>query len=93
LHLQAAGEVDVTPEGFPEGEITLKARNWRDMVALAQASGALPEGMAQTVENGLELLARMNGNRETLDVPLSFRGGRILLGPIPIGPAPVLRLR
>ncbi|GAW33679.1 hypothetical protein RA2_00722 [Roseovarius sp. A-2] len=93
LHLQAAGEVAVTPDGLPEGEITLKARNWRDMIALAQASGALPEGMAQTVENGLELLARMNGNRETLDVPLSFRGGRILLGPIPIGPAPVLRLR
>ncbi|MGX0876260.1 hypothetical protein ACSSV4_000935 [Roseovarius sp. MBR-154] len=93
LHLQAAGEVDVTAEGIPEGEITLKARNWRDMIALAQSAGALPESLAQTVENGLELLARMNGNRETLDVPLSFRGGRILLGPIPIGPAPVLRLR
>ena len=93
LHLQAAGEVDVTPEGLPEGEITLKARNWRDMIALAQSAGALPESMAQTVENGLELLARMNGNRETLDIPLTFRGGRTLLGPIPIGPAPVLRLR
>jgi hypothetical protein len=93
LHLQAAGAVDVTPDGLPEGEITLKARNWRDMIALAQASGALREGMAQTVENGLDLLARMNGNRETLDIPLTFRGGRILLGPIPIGPAPVLRLR
>jgi hypothetical protein len=93
LHLQAAGEVDVTSEGVPEGEITVKARNWREMIAVAQAAGALPESLAPTVETSLGLLARMNGNRETLDVPLTFSGGRVRLGPIPLGPAPVLRLR
>ncbi|MEI4231786.1 DUF2125 domain-containing protein [Roseovarius sp. D22-M7] len=93
LHLQAAGAVEVPPEGRPEGEITLKARNWRDMIAVAQAAGALPESLASTVENSLGLLARMNGNRETLDIPLTFSGGRVRLGPIPLGRAPVLRLR
>jgi hypothetical protein len=93
LHLQAAGEVDVTPEGLPEGEITLKARNWREMIAVAQAAGALPESLAPTVEKSLGLLARMNGNRKTLDIPLNFSGGRVRLGPIPLGPAPVLRLQ
>ncbi|SEL97541.1 hypothetical protein SAMN05443999_110123 [Roseovarius azorensis] len=93
LHLQAAGAVTVTDEGFPEGEITLKARNWRDMLELATASGALPQSLAQTLESGLSLIAQMNGNPQTLDVPLTFRNGRTLLGPIPLGPAPVLRLR
>jgi hypothetical protein len=93
LHLQAAGEVEVTPEGLPEGEITLKARNWREMIAVAQAAGALPDSLASTVENSLGLLARMSGNRNTLDITLNFSGGRVRLGPIPLGPAPVLRLR
>ncbi len=93
LHLQAAGAVSVTSEGFPEGEITLKARNWREMLALATASGALSQSLAQTLDNGLSLIAQMNGNPQTMDVPLTFRNGRTLLGPIPLGPAPVLRLR
>jgi hypothetical protein len=35
----------------------------------------------------------MSGNRNTLDITLNFSGGRVRLGPIPLGPAPVLRLR
>jgi len=93
LHLQAAGAVTVTAEGYPEGEITLKARNWREILSLAEASGALPQALAKTVENGLSLLAQMNGNPETLDVPLRFSRGLTFLGPIPLGPAPLLRLR
>ncbi|MAN98342.1 MAG: hypothetical protein CMN16_04510 [Roseovarius sp.] len=93
LHLQAAGAVKVTPEGWPEGDITLKARNWRDMLRIAAKTGAVPDSMLGTLESGLSLMAQMSGNPETLDVPLTFRNGRILLGPIPIGPAPILRLR
>ncbi|MFU8835668.1 DUF2125 domain-containing protein [Roseovarius autotrophicus] len=93
LHLQAAGTVDVDARGFPEGEITLKARNWREIVTLMRVAGVLPESMAQTVENGLGMMARMAGNPETLDVPLGFSDGRVWLGPVPIGPAPLLRLR
>jgi len=93
LHLQAAGEVDVTPAGWPEGEITLKARNWREIVTLLRTSGVLPESMAASVENGLGMMARLAGNPDTLDVPLGFGGGRMWLGPVPLGPAPRLRLR
>ncbi|MBC7132389.1 MAG: DUF2125 domain-containing protein [Roseovarius sp.] len=93
LHLQAAGTVDVTPDGLPEGEITLKVRNWREIVTLMRAAGVLPESLAGSVEQGLGMMARMAGNPETLDVPLVLDGGRVWLGPVPIGPAPVLRLR
>jgi hypothetical protein len=93
LHLQAAGEVAVTPEGWPEGEITLKARNWREIVTLLRTAGILPESLAGSVENGLGMMARLAGNPDTLDIPLGFGAGRMWLGPVPLGAAPRLRIR
>lgn len=93
LELQAAGEVTVDAQGHPVGEITVKARNWRDILKMAVASGTLGEGFAATLEDGLSLLAQMAGNPKTLDIPLNFRDGRVRLGPVPLGNAPVLRLR
>lgn len=93
LELLAAGAVTVDASGLPEGEITVKARNWRDILEMAVASGMLGEGFAATLEDALSLIARMAGNPRTLDIPLNFRGGRVRLGPVPLGAAPVLRLR
>lgn len=93
LHLQAAGEVAVDAAGLPEGSLTVKARNWREILQLAVNSGALPEGLAGSLEDGLSLVAQMAGNPKTLDIPLDFKRGRVFLGPVPLGDAPVLRLR
>ena len=35
----------------------------------------------------------MAGNPKTLDIPLNFKGGKVRLGPVPLGDAPRLRLR
>lgn len=93
LELQAAGDLIVDDAGWPTGEIVIKARNWREILGLAVASGALPQGLADTLEDGLGLIAGMAGNPRTLDIPLTFRNERIRLGPVPIGPAPRLVLR
>lgn len=93
LDLQLAGSVDVDEGGQPKGQITVKARNWRDILDLAVASGAIPEGLGSTLEDALGLMAGLSGNPNTLDIPLDFRNGRMLLGPVPIGPAPVLTIR
>ncbi|WP_135504410.1 DUF2125 domain-containing protein [Roseovarius aestuariivivens] len=93
LELQAAGELDVDTAGRPTGEIVVKARNWREILGLAVSSGALPQGLADTLEDGLSLIAGLAGNPRTLDIPLTFAGDRIRLGPVPIGPAPRLILR
>ncbi|WP_317055837.1 MULTISPECIES: DUF2125 domain-containing protein [Roseovarius] len=93
LELQAAGEMTVDAAGIPEGEITIKARNWRDILKLAVETGAIPEGFAGSLEDGLSLMSQLAGNPKTLDIPLGLRGGRVLLGPVPIGPAPRLVLR
>lgn len=93
LDLQLAGGVDVDEGGQPRGQITVKAKNWREMLDLAVASGALPEGLRPTLEDAFGLMAGLSGNPNTLDIPLDFRGGRMFLGPVPIGPAPVLVIR
>ncbi|MEL7280904.1 MAG: DUF2125 domain-containing protein [Pseudomonadota bacterium] len=93
LELLVAGEVDVDSAGLPEGEIVVKARNWRDILQMAVSSGTLNQSFADTLEGGLSLISQMAGNPETLDIPLNFSGGRVRIGPVPLGPAPVLRLR
>lgn len=91
MDLLLAGKVALDAAGVPEGELTLRAENWRDMLKLAEAAGALPPALVVTLETGLEMIAGLSGRRETLDLPFSFENGRMALGPIPLGPAPKLR--
>lgn len=93
LDLRAAGELDVLADGTPVGEIAIKAVNWREILELAVASGALPERLAGTVERGLETLAAASGSPDTLDATLTFRDGRVFYSFVPLGPAPRLVIR
>ncbi|MCV6587274.1 MAG: DUF2125 domain-containing protein [Marinibacterium sp.] len=88
-----AGRVDVDPDGIPTGSITIKAENWRDMLALAETTGSLSPDGAAAAERVLSLMAGLGGNPDALDVTLGLRAGNIMLGPIPIGPAPRIILR
>ena len=80
-------------EGFAEGRLDLRARNWEEMLDVAEASGALDPTLAGAVRAGLGLIARLAGDRNALDVPLDFGDGTARLGPIPLGPAPRLAQR
>ena len=93
MDLQAAGKLQVDAAGQPEGKITVRAKNWREMLRIAVATGAVAETFAPTIERALELLAEMSGNPKTLDAPLTFGNGRMSFGPIPLGPAPRLVIR
>ena len=91
VQIQATGSVDVDANGYPTGKLSLRAKNWREMIQLAVASGALDIGTGQSLETGLGLIAMLSGNKNTLDVPLSFANRVMSIGPIPIGPAPRLK--
>lgn len=93
LELAAAGTLDVGPGGIPEGKITIKARNWRQMLRMARDAGAIPPGLAGRLEQGLELISGLSGNSRTLDIPLTFSGGNVSIGILPIAPAPRMILR
>jgi len=90
---RAAGDLAVTPGGIPEGDLAIRAENWRAMVDLAENSGLLPARLRPTAEAMLGVLAGMSGSAENIDATLSFSNGRVFVGPLPIGPAPSLRLR
>lgn len=93
MDLRAAGELDVDDAGIPTGEITIKAENWREMLNIAVRGGYLQANIARSLENGLQFVANMSGNTKSLDVPLTFKNGRMSFGPIPLGPAPRLAIR
>ncbi|QBF30877.1 DUF2125 domain-containing protein [Thalassococcus sp. S3] len=93
LRVRAAGSFDVDAEGIPDGVIAIKAENWRDMLDMAQRSGALPADLMTPTERVFSMLAGLSGNPQTLDVQLNLRNGFVALGPIPLGPAPRFILR
>ncbi|MCF6234027.1 MAG: DUF2125 domain-containing protein [Rhodobacteraceae bacterium] len=93
LRLLAAGKLEVDDQGIPKGAITIKVENWRDMLDMARASGAVPEQLYKTAERGLKMLASFGGNPKALDVQFNFADGFVALGPFPIGPAPRLIIR
>ena len=93
LDLRVAGDLTISDTGRPTGEITVKATNWRDMIALGQASGALQPSAADILTKVLELVSAASGDPNTLDAPLTFRNGRISFGIIPLGRAPRLVIR
>ncbi|WP_164727028.1 DUF2125 domain-containing protein [Shimia sediminis] len=93
LRLQASGRVTVDNTGYPTGEITLRATNWRDIIEIARQSDQIGQGVLDAVEQGLELLSGLSGNPKTLDIPLNFKNGTTRLGPVAIAPAPRLTLR
>ncbi len=93
LDLRALGEVTADSQGLAEGEMTIRARNWEEMIQLGVANGAIPEGNAQAVVFGLRLLARTSGDPSSLSAPLQFRDGLTRLGPIILGPSPRLQRR
>lgn len=94
LDLQAAGKVKLDKSGVLDGEITIKATNWREILQVARATGAIPDSVYSLLEKGLSTLARFSGNSKTIDVPLQFRNGKTTLGGVlPLGPAPQIILR
>ncbi len=93
LDIRGRGTLGVDADGFAEGRLDLRARNWEDMLDMAESAGALDPSLTGALRAGLGLIARLSGDRDALDVPLDFEDGHTRLGPIVIGPAPVLARR
>ncbi len=91
LQIQAKGTLDIDGLGYPTGKIAIRAKNWKDMLQLAVSSGTLDAGTASSLEKGLGFVALLTGNKETLDVPLSFSNRVMSIGPIPLGKAPRMK--
>jgi hypothetical protein len=93
LLLRSAAALDVSEEGKLTGEWSLQARNWQDILTLAENAGTLPSQLRPQLDNILAALARGGGNPDAIDVTLTLRNGQIFLGFIPLGQAPRVILR
>ena len=91
LLLSATGKVTVDAEGVPEGRITIRAKNWKGMVAVAVTLGLVRPELAPTVQNMLAELAKGSPDPDVVELPLEFQKGWMSLGPLPVGAAPRLR--
>jgi hypothetical protein len=93
INLRAAGDLSVDQQGVPDGRITVKVTNWRDLLRVAENAGLLPEPLMPTIERAFEILAGLSGPADTLDAPLTFANGIVSFGPVPLGPAPRIVIR
>ena len=85
--LDASGSLSVAADGVPTGEIQAAITNWSEAVDIAVAAGLLAPIQAEQVRLGLRFVA---GEGDRIELPLSFRDGKVYLGPIPLGDAPRL---
>lgn len=90
VDIRGQGALTADTQGFAQGTLDIRARNWRALFDVAESSGALRGGLAGTLRAGLDLYARLAGDGDSLELPLRFEDGRAYLGPLPVGPAPRL---
>ena len=90
--LAVSGKGDVTRalDGRAEGEIALSIANWQALPDALVALGAMPDSMRPWVTRALRLLAAGASDPGLLEVPLTFKNGRMALGTLPLGAAPML---
>lgn len=92
LLIRAAAALDVSDRGLASGDVSLQARNWRDMLDLVQNAGKIDRPFRMQIENILSALARGGGNPDTLDLALELEDGTAFLGFIPVTKIPPLLL-
>lgn len=90
MRLRSAGKVTLDTDGWATGKLTLRLEDWHSPIAALVASGTLPDWAAQLLNETLSMAARFSPDPNKLDVPLTFRGRKTWLGPVPLGPAPRL---
>jgi hypothetical protein len=90
LTVTAAGDIAPDDAGLAAGRIDFSVTNWQPLVPAMVAAGAIKPELAQTVQTMLTALARDTGDENVLKLPLVLQDGRMSLGPLPLGPAPLM---
>lgn len=88
IGLQAQGALSRDAAGYGEGKITITLKDWRGLLSLLAATGSLDPVATGTLTRALEVLERIGGSPEALEVPISFAGGRGTVAGLPLLVAP-----
>ncbi len=87
MALKARGRFTIGPEGYPEGQIDITARNWREMLRLAVDGHLLPGAIADDIEAVMAVAAQLTGDGKTITMPMYLSGGYVRIGPVPVARA------
>ena len=90
LTATASGSVAPDDQGLASGRIEIAVTNWQRMVPALVAAGVVKPELSQTVENMMAALAQASGDPAVLNLPLVLDDGWMSLGPLPLGPAPMM---
>jgi hypothetical protein len=85
VEIRAQGAFDIDAQGNPDGRITFRTDQWREVIDLMVAAGVIDAGIAPTVVTFASAMATEGGAPE---FPIVFNAGRMSLGLLPIGAAP-----
>ncbi|MCR8722919.1 DUF2125 domain-containing protein [Frigidibacter sp. ROC022] len=93
LDLRLSGDIAVDAGGQLDGSLTIEASQWRRILDLAVKAGLVPEANRAMVEAALTFAAAASPDPENFSAPLTFSGGKMSIGALPLGAAPVLKLQ
>lgn len=90
MELVVRGDIAVDDQGFPEGRVQVEAREWRQMIRLAQGNGVIDREIAKNITTAIEFVTALTGSGDRLSLPLGLSGGKVRIGPFAIAEAPRL---
>lgn len=91
LGLSTTANVTVDAAGTPDGEMTMKVDNWRQMLEYTQRAGAITAQQSQQATLMLSIFANMSGTPGDISVTLRAQNGQLNINGIGLGPAPKIR--
>ncbi|MEM7423590.1 MAG: DUF2125 domain-containing protein [Pseudomonadota bacterium] len=90
MRLDLRGAFTVDDDGYPDGEIVIKAREWRQMVRIARLSGMIGRDLEDIITSAVEFVSVLSGGGDDLEFPLALGGGALSIGPFAIADVPRL---
>ncbi len=88
--LQATGSLGADADGYLVGDLSVAVQNYTELPALLAVYGVIKPTMAARVGKTLSFISALALDKSRVSVPLRFDGGKMYLGPLPIGEAPRL---
>jgi len=84
LDMLAQGSVNLDQDLQPEGSGTARISGGRAALTALAQGGTIPDGVAQTGQMVLSLMAKPAGNGDTLDLPLKLKNSTVSVGKLPV---------
>ncbi len=90
LRVMIRGTLAPDVNGYADGQIDIDVANWPILPTALAALGAVTPEVAPTFGNMLQVMADQDADPSLLNLTLAMKDGVMRLGPLPIGPAPLL---